>query len=446
MNQSISKFGKDLNILYVEDEPMVRQVTLAMLNKYFKNITTAENGSEGLKLYEKGNFDIIFTDITMPVLSGTEMVEKIKKVDNEQIIIALSGESDAKEIIKLIDLDIDFFIAKPIEKEVLEHKVARAIRSFAVNRLDDDYSEKLYNKMKEKELKLFKEYRIIQQELKGKREVLDFIIDSTDEGHGIMDGKGNFKLISDVYTSIFGYTKRELQRLSCFDITDDTYKDMTKFVLQYGKEVGEVHNFVKVCIAKDGESKTISMSLKSMYNGEAFYVLIKEISHPTVKELENSHIPFSPTKIEKRAKDTDTAEDFIERSVDINEKINKFEMIDEEFELVINRIQQNNTKEAAELLYKLADIISSLQEFGRVYDALLELANGLSQAQDIESADHLRDLLFGISDDIFQWRKGMFVEKDLEDIHFFDDSIISNCIQTKNYLSHQEDDSELELF
>lgn len=70
---------KKLKILYVEDDELIRENTQEILERKCDNVVSAENGLEGLKLYEEIEPDIIITDIQMPKMDGLSMIKKIKR-------------------------------------------------------------------------------------------------------------------------------------------------------------------------------------------------------------------------------------------------------------------------------------------------------------------------------------------------------------------------------
>ena len=65
---------KKLNILYVEDDDVIRNELAQLLSNFFGHIYTAVDGKDGLKTYEKNRkyIDIILTDINMPILNGID--------------------------------------------------------------------------------------------------------------------------------------------------------------------------------------------------------------------------------------------------------------------------------------------------------------------------------------------------------------------------------------
>jgi YesN/AraC family two-component response regulator len=109
------EYSKDLNILYVEDNIEASLFTLEMLKRFCNNVTVAEDGKEGLKLFKKENFDIVLTDINMPHMSGLEMVAKIKKIDTTVAIIALSAHNETKYLDSSKNLNVDKYLFKPLK-------------------------------------------------------------------------------------------------------------------------------------------------------------------------------------------------------------------------------------------------------------------------------------------------------------------------------------------
>jgi CheY-like chemotaxis protein len=83
---------QDLNVLYVEDEEAVQKGTLNLLNKFFKTVYVANNGLEGVKLFEENeHIDVIISDIKMPKLDGFKMAQQLKQHKNELYLVFLTG-------------------------------------------------------------------------------------------------------------------------------------------------------------------------------------------------------------------------------------------------------------------------------------------------------------------------------------------------------------------
>jgi Response regulators consisting of a CheY-like receiver domain and a winged-helix DNA-binding domain len=101
-------------VLLVEDDDSFRIIikdTLELTSKY--EVFDAKNGSEGYKAFKSFKPDVIVTDVDMPVMSGFEMIEKIRKEDPDIPVIITTGMTEAKDIGRGYNLEIDTYIKKP---------------------------------------------------------------------------------------------------------------------------------------------------------------------------------------------------------------------------------------------------------------------------------------------------------------------------------------------
>lgn len=121
---------KNINILYVEDDHYIREQTTSLLSILFKNVYTAQDGEEAIKLFESysSELDIIVTDINMPKVSGIDMAKIInKKADIP--IIAVSAYSKNDYALKDLEENFCFYLRKPIQIKDLISSIEKAIKN-----------------------------------------------------------------------------------------------------------------------------------------------------------------------------------------------------------------------------------------------------------------------------------------------------------------------------
>ena len=120
-SKEIITHTKDLNILFVEDHEDLRVNTAHILKKFFNSVEVATNGLEAFEMFKKNQskFDIIISDIQMPLMNGVELTKKIYSLKAEQKIIILSAHDDSKYLHELINLKIEHFLKKPIDYQEL---------------------------------------------------------------------------------------------------------------------------------------------------------------------------------------------------------------------------------------------------------------------------------------------------------------------------------------
>lgn len=109
------KEGEGQHILVVEDEESVRDMIYTVLKDRGFSVTLAKNGIEAMELLQKNNIkpNLLITDVVMPGMSGSELVEYVKKIMPELKILFISGYTE-ETMIKhgLTDKEI-FFLQKP---------------------------------------------------------------------------------------------------------------------------------------------------------------------------------------------------------------------------------------------------------------------------------------------------------------------------------------------
>ncbi len=141
--KNLREYSKELKILYVEDDKELRENTSVLLTNLFQKSITAENGVDGLEKYKKEIFDIVITDINMPILNGIDMIKEIKKIHPEEVIIVTSAHDEVEYLISLIDLGVDSFILKPIELQKLLNILFKTSRNIVDRKLLLEYENKL---------------------------------------------------------------------------------------------------------------------------------------------------------------------------------------------------------------------------------------------------------------------------------------------------------------
>lgn len=100
-------------ILVVDDEKNIR-ITLRMcLSGEGYEIDTAEDGEEGLKKAEKEKYDLIFLDIKMLGMSGMEVLEELRKRENNVNVVMMTAYGTIEDAVRAMKLQAVDFISKP---------------------------------------------------------------------------------------------------------------------------------------------------------------------------------------------------------------------------------------------------------------------------------------------------------------------------------------------
>jgi two-component system chemotaxis response regulator CheY len=112
--------------LVVEDSPMMRQLLVFALARIKKlKVTEAEDGVDGLRKLAGGKFDLVITDINMPIMDGLKLVKRIRSDETHKdvpiIIITTEGSQEDRQ--RAMALGATAYITKPIQAPQVIAKV-----------------------------------------------------------------------------------------------------------------------------------------------------------------------------------------------------------------------------------------------------------------------------------------------------------------------------------
>ncbi len=108
----------ELNCLVVEDSPMMRQLLVFALSRIKElRITEAEDGVDGLKKLAAAKFDIILTDINMPIMDGLKLVKRVRQdpIHKDVPVVIVTTESADEDRQRAMSLGANAYITKPIQ-------------------------------------------------------------------------------------------------------------------------------------------------------------------------------------------------------------------------------------------------------------------------------------------------------------------------------------------
>lgn len=119
---------KHLRILVVDDEDRFREaLSVNLSEKYDAVVIDVDSGGDAVRLLESGGaFDLIFLDLVMPGMSGTETYERLKNIDANCSIVMMSSHSDSPECVKAEKL-AGGLMSKPDLVRTLAKVLSRAV-------------------------------------------------------------------------------------------------------------------------------------------------------------------------------------------------------------------------------------------------------------------------------------------------------------------------------
>ena len=118
--------GRPAHILVIDDEPVIGQLFRDSLEKNGYQITTMTNSLEALELVSRQRFDLIFLDLSMPELDGSELFRRIREIDKQVPIAIITGYPDSDLLKKAKEHGPFMIIIKPFDSD----EILQAVHTF----------------------------------------------------------------------------------------------------------------------------------------------------------------------------------------------------------------------------------------------------------------------------------------------------------------------------
>jgi len=114
-------------ILVIDDEEYILSILYDLLIDLGHTVTTMSSAHKALNDFKENNYDIVITDLGMPEMSGQELTEKIKKINNSTQIILITGWALNMDENKYLDKTVDFIIKKPFSFKKITYTISEAV-------------------------------------------------------------------------------------------------------------------------------------------------------------------------------------------------------------------------------------------------------------------------------------------------------------------------------
>ncbi|MCK9337498.1 MAG: PAS domain S-box protein [Arcobacteraceae bacterium] len=232
---------REISILYVEDEELIRSEIFNILSMLCEKVEFAVDGRDGLEKFKNGVFDLVITDINMPYMNGFEMLKEIKALKPEMPAIIISAYSQEEYFLQASKIDIiNDYLFKPVKIIDLMERINK-------------HTAKVEEKREyQKTLKLLEQYKLAVDK--------SSILSKTDI-------KGNITYVNDTFCNISKYSRNELigkphNIVRHPDMSKETFENMWKTIKE-DKEIwqGRIKN-----LAKDGSIYIVNTTVVPITN------------------------------------------------------------------------------------------------------------------------------------------------------------------------------------
>lgn len=114
-------------ILVVDDEEHAREGLSKILTREGYGVETAANGKEAIDVIKHKSFDLVITDMRMPLMDGFEVLREIKKMDDSVGVIMITAYGEVESYLEAMNLGAFEYINKPVRVNELKRVITKVL-------------------------------------------------------------------------------------------------------------------------------------------------------------------------------------------------------------------------------------------------------------------------------------------------------------------------------
>jgi PAS domain S-box-containing protein len=270
-------------ILLIDDEADILRVLSMTLKADGYQVVTADNGEDGLALFNRESPDIVLTDIKMPGMDGIEVLKQIKEISDEVEVIIVTGHGDIDSAIEAMQFGASDFINKPIRDKALAVSLKRAHEKIDIKRQLKAYTHELEDQI-----------ALATRELRRRSNFQIKLIRSSNDGIVATDRELNIVIYNPEAEKIFGYPPSAMiNKKRTTAIYSREIADAFEAAMQGGNHKKDIFWRESIIISQTGETIPVRFSGTVLYEKEkmvgtvAFFQDLREIKR-LEHELVNS--------------------------------------------------------------------------------------------------------------------------------------------------------------
>ena len=297
-------------ILLIEDEYLVRESYVEMLRFLNYEVETANNGHEGVEKVKNDEFDIVITDLNMPVKDGMATLRQIKKDKPEVEVIVVTGFATIENAISAMKNGAFDYITKPVSLEhvrLVLNRCVQQIRSKRENKELRDINTRLreLNELKNKFITITNhEMRTPLAVIKGYLDLLEISVereddDEIDEYFTILES--TVKEMVELVDNMHDLSKTE----KTLTISNETDIELNQLVSNVYKSMHILFDERKIAISTEleaepiiihGDEKLIRQSIRELMQNALKFTKSDGQVTVTVKKIVEKNSGFISVK------------------------------------------------------------------------------------------------------------------------------------------------------
>lgn len=113
-------------ILVVDDEELLRDFVAETLKRQYLDVTTAEDGTKALRLIKENTYDLVFTDMKMPDMTGLDLMQQAKEISPNTLFVVVTGFASIENAVDAMRFGAFNYLVKPFSPDTIDAVVDKA--------------------------------------------------------------------------------------------------------------------------------------------------------------------------------------------------------------------------------------------------------------------------------------------------------------------------------
>ncbi len=118
----------EATVLVIDDDPAMRDILAVLAHQHGFALQFAEDGTDGLRVAEQSDVDLILLDLSLPGVGGFDVCRRLRAGGVEVPIIMVSGSNDVVDVVVGLEIGADDYITKPFELRELAARINAKLR------------------------------------------------------------------------------------------------------------------------------------------------------------------------------------------------------------------------------------------------------------------------------------------------------------------------------
>lgn len=219
-------------LLLIDDDVHVRRSMRAYFEDMEHEVLEAENGKQGLKLFQESEPDIVLLDLRMPEMGGLQLLSMFREMNPAIPVIIVSGTGVMQDAISALRLGASDFVTKPIiDLSLLGHCVDHALEGARLRRENKLYREELERLVEERTVELEE----VHARLKDHTAFLETLLDSLPTPVYYRDREGSFLGCNQRFREFAGLGDKDIVGMKSEELMP---RELLSIVRRYDEQEG----------------------------------------------------------------------------------------------------------------------------------------------------------------------------------------------------------------